>query len=240
LKTLVLSDIHGNEAALQAVLAEPHDAVLCLGDLVGYGPEPAACIRLLRAEDALGVAGNHDRALSERIPSRCSARFQWLAEATERIAAAEVSPDDLAWLGALPPRRSVRLDDVPFTLLHATPSDPLYRYRGPDPQLWRADTEATAAGTLLVGHTHLQFRLAVDGAEVVNPGSVGQPKDADPRAAYAVVEGGKVTLKRAAYDVEQTIRALEAKCALRPAAEALAALLRTGRVPEMRQERPPG
>lgn len=71
MRILVISDLHGNWAALEAVAAVPHDAVLCLGDIVGYGPQPAECLRWLRARGAHIVQGNHDRALADDLPPRC-------------------------------------------------------------------------------------------------------------------------------------------------------------------------
>jgi len=230
MRMLVLSDVHGNLPALEAVLAEAHDAVACLGDIVGYGPQPAECLALLRAEAAVAVSGNHDRAVAEGIAPRCSQRFEWLAEAVSAIARTALTSDDVAYLAALPHGATLETAGVAIALVHATPSDPLYGYRGSDARLWKRDVGSIGADVLLVGHTHIQFRLAVDEVAVINPGSVGQPKDGDARAAYAVVEDGSVTLRRVAYDVERTIRALERAPIGRAAVEVLAALLRTGRV----------
>jgi len=232
MRTLVVSDIHGNLAALEAVLDEPCDRVVCLGDIVGYGPEPAASLRLLRTHDLIAVQGNHDRAASQGVPPRCSARFQWLADATAPTSRGQLSADDRSFLSALPHWGVVECGRSRFMLVHATPSDPLYRYLGPDPISWREEVRGLEAKALLTGHTHIQFDLLVDGVRVVNPGSVGQPKDGDPRAAYAVIEDGEVILKRAAYDVERTIRAYERSRVNGAAVSALAALLRVGRVGE--------
>src|SRR6266540_975243 len=183
MKTLVLSDIHGNLAALEAVAAEPHDFLVCLGDLVGYGPQPGPCVRWVRAHAALVVQGNHDRALGDGSPAGCRAEFQWLADALAPL-------DQAAW--------AVELGSLDVDLV-------------------------------MVGHTHLQFELTLSGKRVINPGSVGQPKDGDPRAEYAVLENGACRLGRVSYDVERTVRELQATEVDRDAVADLSLLLRTGR-----------
>jgi len=240
MRTLVLSDVHGNAAALEAVLVEPHDAVACLGDIVGYGPEPGRCVRLLRDETLIAVQGNHDRALAEGVAPRCSEGFRWLADATAAVGKAQLSADDIAFLLALPRWGFLESRGVRCGLLHATPSDPLYRYLGPDDTKWKREVERIETDTLLVGHTHIQFELRCDGVRVINPGSVGQPKDGDPRAAFAVMDGRQVTLKRAEYDVERTVRAYRQVAVDRFAVAALRDLLRTGRVRVADEARTPG
>jgi putative phosphoesterase len=228
-RTLVVSDIHGNWPALEAVAAVPHDAVVCLGDVVGYGPQPAACLRWLRASGATMVQGNHDRSLADGVPSRCRVDFEWLAAATRHVARGQLTEEEKAFLRALPARREAALDGRRAVLMHAAPADPLYRYVGPDRDAWQAAVQDVDADLVLVGHTHLPFDLRFERTEVLNPGSVGQPKDGDPRAAYAVIEDGVARLERRSYPVERTVEGLES-ARLDPAAlGALAALLRTGR-----------
>jgi len=231
MKLLVLSDIHGNLAALRAVLAEPHDAVLCLGDLVGYGPRPADCVAWARESGATVVAGNHDRTLTAGTHPGCRAAFLRLAEATVCIGHEQVTGGDLAWLGELPLRHCLALP-ASTLLVHATPSDPLYRYLGPDAHEWELETAGQEAALFLVGHTHLQFEIDIGGKRVVNPGSVGLPKDGGPRAAYAVIDDVRVELKRAAYDVAETITQLAASGLDARSVTELSELLRTGSVPQ--------
>jgi putative phosphoesterase len=229
-RVLVVSDIHGNWPALEAVAAVPHDAVLCLGDVVGYGPQPAECLRWLRASGAEVVQGNHDRALAADVPPRCRPDFEWLAAAAAGIGRQQLDDVEKAFLRALPPMRSLTLDGKRVVMAHATPLDPLYSYLPPDPERWRQAVVGVDADILLVGHTHLPLDIRLDHLQVVNPGSVGQPKDGDPRAAYAVIEDGRLELARVAYPIERTVEGLEAAGVATPAREALAGLLRTGRV----------
>jgi putative phosphoesterase len=234
LTTLIISDVHGNLAALQAIDAgEQFDEVICLGDIVGYGPEPAACLHWLRERNALVVQGNHDCALGAGVPARCTPQFQWLADATYSIGEAQLTADERAYLAALPSRTVIDRGGRRLLLVHATPSDPLYGYRASTVEVWADDLSGLDADYVLVGHTHLQFELRVGATTLVNPGSAGQPKDGDPRAAYAVLENGAIRFGRAAYAVERTISALAHGGVSKMALDALAQLLRTGRVPAM-------
>jgi diadenosine tetraphosphatase ApaH/serine/threonine PP2A family protein phosphatase len=124
----------------------------------------------------------------------------------------------------------VELSGVRFLFLHATPKDPLYQYLGPDPDEWAAALVGIDADVVVVGHTHLQFDITVGRQRVVNPGSVGQPKDGDPRAAYAVIENGSIALRRVAYPVGRTVDALRDAGVVAPALDVLETLLRTGSV----------
>ncbi len=234
MKVLVLSDIHGNLAALEAVAAEPHDLLICLGDLVGYGPQPGPCVRWVRAHAALVVQGNHDRALGDGSPPGCRAEFQWLADALAPLGQAQLSPEERAYLAGLPRSALRQLDGTRYLFVHATPSDPLYRYLGPDPAAWEGEVHALDVDAVVVGHTHLQFDLPLARTHVVNPGSVGQPKDGDPRAAYAVIENGTFRLGRVRYDVERTVGELRASGVDPDAVADLSLLLRTGRTPTPR------
>jgi len=234
MRTLVISDVHGNIAALEAVLdAEPWDELVCLGDLVGYGPEPAACVELIRRHAGVVVQGNRDRALADGVPPRCRPSFEELAEVTHAIARAELTPEDLAFLRGLPRWLFMERASRRFLLVHAAPSAPLYRYREPHDPAWSREVERARADVFLVGHTHRQFEAEVEGVRIVNPGSVGQPKDGDPTAAYALIEDGEVRLGRASYPVEATVEGLAARGVPPAPRRQLAAILRSGRVPAL-------
>jgi predicted phosphodiesterase len=234
MRTLIVSDIHGNAAALEAVAGEPHDAVVCLGDIVGYGPEAGACLRWVRRHSMLVLQGNHDRALAEGVAPRCRPAFEALAAAMAPVGRAQLEAAELRWLAELPREAARDLDGVPALLLHATPSDPLYRYLGPDQDEWNREVAGLDARLLLVGHTHLPFDLSCGTTRVVNPGSVGQPKDGDPRAAYAVLENGVLRLKRTEYDVARTVTGLARSGAPPEVVADLGYLLRTGHLPSTR------
>jgi putative phosphoesterase len=238
-RTLVISDIHGNFAALEAVAAiERCDRVVCLGDIVGYGPEPRSCVRWIAQHAEIAVQGNHDRALSDGSPPGCRPQFQWLADAMAPLGRKQLAQQEITWLGGLPRWAFLHLSGLKFMFVHATPLDPLYQYLGPDPEAWSRELATIDADIVVVGHTHLQFDLDLGDKRVVNPGSVGQPKDGDPRAAYAVIDEGEVRLGRTPYPVERTVSALAASGAPRAAVEDLTLLLQSGRVPPPRESPP--
>ena len=183
------------------------------------------------------VQGNHDRANADGAPPRCRREFEWLAEAVVPLTRSQLTADDVAYLSGLPRWAETDVGGLRVLCVHATPIDPLYRYLGPDPAAWEAETAGAFPSLMFVGHTHLQFDLAAGRTRIVNPGSVGQPKDDDPRAAYALIEEDALTLKRVSYPVERTVAGLE-RGGIRPDAVAdLSSLLRTGRTPPARRER---
>ncbi len=232
MRVLVVSDVHANHEALRAVTeaeTEEPDAVLCLGDLVDYGPDPVPCVAWARANAAATVRGNHDDALARGIRCRCAASVQPLSDATQDLARRALGPEDVAWLGTLPLEARVTIGGVRFLLVHATPQDPLFTYLRPDERpAWERAVEGVDADVVLVGHTHLPMALKIGTLLVVNPGSVGQPRDGDPRAAYAVVEDGRPVLRRASYDVEATVRSLGAQTLAPDIVQGLAGILRSG------------
>jgi predicted phosphodiesterase len=228
-RVLVISDVHGNYAALKAVLSEPHDMLICLGDMVGYGPEPGACVRRILDEADLVLRGNHDHALATGAGVGCPPMFAWLAEATAALGEGQLSALERRALGALPLRSSLLIDLTPYHLVHATPTDPLHRHLEPTADEWSREVLEIGAGVLVVGHSHLQFRHHVGGRTIISPGSVGQPRHGDCRAAYMIIEDGNFMFCRVAYDVERTVAALAHSGVEPAAAAALVQLLRTGR-----------
>ena len=113
-----------------------------------------------------------------------------------------------------------------FLLVHATPRDPLDEYLLKDPEIWAKRLQNVEADIVCVGHTHMQFNMQVNGVVVLNPGSVGLPRDGDPRAAFAIIDDNKIELKRMAYPIEETIARIEAMPWPRRAKEISASVLR--------------
>ncbi|HZT23873.1 MAG TPA: metallophosphoesterase family protein [Verrucomicrobiae bacterium] len=235
MKMLLISDIHGNWPALQAVLAAEPDAdqILCLGDLVNYGPQPAECVawamQTLTSEWL--IQGNHDRAVGRDEEPRASTPYQALAAATQEWSRQTLTPEMKHFLAALQPLQRFQLNEFICAACHAVPSDPLYAYLPETASVPLWESELNGIGWpdfLFLGHTHQPTKARFRRTLVVNPGSVGQPKDGNPRAAYAIWEDGEVTLRRAAYDVEETIRAYR-RTGLNPQTiDTLAEVLRTG------------
>jgi putative phosphoesterase len=208
LKTLILSDIHGNLPALEAILNEerPFNRCLFLGDVVDYGPFPKECIAFLVQNMTAGVCGNHDNALARNEDCGCRGDFKRFSEETRAWHKTLLDPDDMKFLASLPTITKCHIDGESLLLAHATPGGDLFRYLQEDEV--EDAMEGIADEFVLLGHTHIQFKKYVGHTLVVNPGSVGLARDGG-RACYAVLLDGKMSLRRIEYDVEATIAALE-------------------------------
>ena len=216
MRVLVLSDIHSNIDALDAVLAMAPavDEVWHLGDVVGYGPEPDAVVDRLRGLGARGVRGNHDAAA---VGGREIELFNVDARRAMEWTRAAISDVTRAWLAALP--EVIERED--FTLVHGSPRDPIWEYVTSTP-VARAGIAALETRHGLHGHTHIAIAyLDEDGVVdtmspgagsllelgdrrgLLNPGSVGQPRDGIPTASWLVLDttAGTATWQRTAYDV---------------------------------------
>jgi putative phosphoesterase len=199
----VISDVHGNKVALDAVFEDmpPVDAVVCAGDVVGYNPWHADCVEALRDRSVPTVAGNHDRA----VAGGNRFGFNSMAGAGVRHASETLSAEQIEWLDTLPPRREEF--DGRVRIAHGHPQEPnRYTYPAEFGPEMLADEQV-----LVLGHTHHQAHEQFDEGIVMNPGSVGQPRDGDPRAAYAVLDLGDlaVTEHRVAYDIDRVQKGVE-------------------------------
>ena len=227
MRIAIVSDIHSNLPSFEAVLLHAEaggrvDALWCLGDLVGYGPHPNECIAQLRRYEHRAVAGNHDLAACGRMGTE---EFNEAAAAAAQWTAGQLSDAARAYLEELP----LVVTEGDFTLVHGSLRWPEWEYLLSSEQA-QAHLELQQTPYGLVGHSHLTFvceedapprlRPTVDGERVelgsqrliLNPGSVGQPRDGDPRAAYALYdsEARAVTYHRVEYDIGATQRAMEA------------------------------
>lgn len=209
MRIAILSDIHGNMEALEAI-NEPFDELWVLGDLVNYGPEPGAVVDFIRRCAAVVVRGNHDNAIGNGRDPQCSPPFREMAQQMQAYTTAVLDEPQKSYLRSLPVTASRFVDGRRFFLCHATPTDPLFRYLSPEPAEWRREAEAVDADVLLVGHTHLPFDLRLGERRVLNPGSVGQPKHGAPEACYAIWDSGSVELKAVRYRVDETARKVRA------------------------------
>lgn len=223
MRIAVLSDVHANLVALDAVLAalRPFDALWHLGDVVGYGPHPDEVVDRLRSAGALGVCGNHDAAAVGRIDTDL---FNTDARIAIEWTARRIEPSTRRWLEELPERR----EEGDFSLVHGSPRDPIWEYVY-STQVARASLAAFSTPYCLVGHTHVPLVFRADGERIqelgpgedggltldsrralVNPGSVGQPRDRDPRAAGMTIDTERrtVTWHRITYDIARTQEAM--------------------------------
>jgi len=218
MKTLLISDIHANLTALEAVLADAgsFDAAWCLGDLVGYGPDPNECVERVAALPNLQcVMGNHDAAALRRIEIDA---FNPEARAALLWTQQRLSPANIAFLSQLP--EMITVDQI--TLAHGSPRQPIWEYLL-DTRTATVNFDYFDTLYCFVGHTHLPViyylpddqrmahlivpenttQVTLAPRAIINPGSVGQPRDRDPRAAYALLDMDDYTWAwhRVAYDI---------------------------------------
>lgn len=221
MRVAVISDIHSNLHALEAVLADVDrarpDAIWCLGDIVGYGPMPDECCLVVEQRAAISLCGNHDLGvrgdleLDDFAPDAAAA-VSW----TRGV----LSPQAWSFLAGLEPTGEAE----GLQLFHASPRDPVWEYILSD-RAALAALEATSAPVVLVGHSHVPLAVTVDGGELagghapagteielgerrwlLNPGSVGQPRDGDPLAAWLLLDlgAGHASFRRVDYPIAKT------------------------------------
>lgn len=219
----IIADIHSNLTAFKAVLADIErrggaDELWCLGDIVGYGPEPHECIELLRQNKHVCVAGNHDLAAIGRINT---SDFNHDAAIACRWTTRQLNLEDVRYLEGLP----LVMERDGFTLVHGSPREPIWEYVISVSSARESFTRFESQ-FCLVGHSHvpLVFRYSEIGdcilgpfsansgiflgkeRLIINPGGLGQPRDGDPRASYAIYDrdANMVRLYRVAYDIYAT------------------------------------
>lgn len=222
MKYAILSDIHGNLEALQVAFAsldrEGVDQVICLGDIVGYGADPDACVDLIRARCEVTIQGNHDSAVvgstsTETFTRRAQLSTDWTRE--------QLTPENLEWLNTLPLNRT--LDR--FLVVHSSPLDPREWYYVLQQSMANDAFRHFEERLCFVGHSHVPvvFRESGDRGEapgeleieldendryLINIGSVGQPRDGDPRLAYGLYDSNRHSIRivREEYDHESASR----------------------------------
>lgn len=227
MRILVLADIHANWPALAAI-DERFDACLFVGDLVDYATDPVPCIEWVRRHASAAVRGNHDHAVAQRVPVRKGSGLGPLAAATRPVHWELLSPSQTKYLARLPVTQRTSIDGKTFYLVHATPRDPFDEYLRDDPTAWLARLDAIDADFVCVGHTHTQFHLDLGRVQVLNPGSVGQPRDGDARCAYAIIDRGRVELRRVEYDIDATLDNMRSRGVDDQTLELAELVLRTG------------
>lgn len=221
MRIAVISDIHSNLHALEAVLAdveaESSDEIWCLGDVVGYGPRPNECADIVRERAAVVLVGNHDLAATGKL---ATSDFGPLAAESAHWTERALGAGQAAWLRTLEPAATRE----GLELYHGSARDPVWEYVLTE-EAALENLELTTAPIVLVGHSHLALALSWDGKRLdgglarggtevattgarwlVNPGSVGQPRDSDPRAAWLLIDIAteRATFRRVPYPIEQT------------------------------------
>lgn len=230
MRYLIVSDIHANQTALEAVLADAgeYDLIWCLGDLVGYGPSPNECVERLREFPHISLAGNHDWAALGKLDI---ASFNSDARTASVWTQQELSTASREYLDSL----LTNTVEGQFTLAHASPRQPVWEYVL-DPLIAQRNFAYFQTPFCLVGHTHMPIifhqptddpdgcetwlppfpqplSLEIKGQLIINPGSVGQPRDGDSRASYAILDTEAMTWehRRVEYAIEITQERMRAR-----------------------------
>lgn len=203
MKIAIISDIHSNLEAFQAVLKDIKKRkirkILCAGDIVGYNANPDECIDLIKENKILSVMGNHDL---------CCANLEkigWFNEYGQQAALWQnkiLTLKNKQFLLKLP--KSIKKDNL--FIVHGSPSDELYEYVFPETSPWdlRKFFNLTKRQILIMGHTHTPFIKKFRNKLIINPGSVGQPRDANPRASYCILDNKNLKAKivRIPYNID--------------------------------------
>jgi predicted phosphodiesterase len=174
------------------------------------------------------IRGNHDHGVAQFVRVHGKNGFKYLTGVTREVTQERLSADDRRFLSTLPVSKRTTIDGVKFLFVHATPRDPLDEYSIADVDFWSRRLADVDAQVICVGHTHHPYILEVGDKLVINSGSVGQPRDSDPRASYAIIENQRVELKRIEYAVEDTITTVLQSNLPEPAKALLAEVFRTG------------
>lgn len=201
----VIADIHSNLPALERVLGETKGMkVFCLGDLVGYNPFPNEVVELLRQTNIPSIRGNHDYAVITGDTSWFNPVAARAIEWTRKV----ITDENLEFLEGLP-----IIHDNEFYAVHGSPRNPLEEYVFPDypAEILSGFFEYTESKAMALGHTHIPFVRRLDKGIVFNPGSIGQPRDMNPKASYAVFETGDnyVEIKRVEYGISEVSSAIK-------------------------------
>lgn len=232
MRLLLLADIHANLEALETVLDVPHDRTICLGDIVDYGPDPDRCIDLLRKKNITTVRGNHDNAVAFKVDCQCGYKYRHLSVATREYTWEILDRSRIEYLQKLPLLIKEEIDGKRLYFTHANPRS-MFEYikpETPDEEILRmieGAPEPLDADFLAIGHSHIPMNRKLGSLTIINPGSVGQPRDRDIRAGCAVfeTETEEIEFLRLEYDIDAVCEKIKERM---PHAEELTGILRRG------------
>jgi putative phosphoesterase len=229
MRLLLMSDIHANLEALHAILENvKYDRIFCMGDLVDYGPDPRGCIDWVRDNGVPTIRGNHDNAVALHVDCGCGYTYKHLSEASREYTWRSIGEKDEAFLKGLPLTATFEIDGIRVMMAHGSP-DSFFDYLYPDTPAEKLESYVSDVNCdyLFLGHTHKPAVLKTSKAIILNPGSIGQPRDHDWRASCMVLdtETRKTDIIRIKYDIDRTCEKIRASM---PEAGELEAILRRG------------
>jgi putative phosphoesterase len=204
----IISDIHANLPALEAVIRELRkhrpSEILHAGDIVGYNPFPNECIELIRKEGIRSIGGNHDRAALTGDVSWFNDNAAEAALWTKKT----LRDESVGYLQTLKPREELRLGQRKFLMVHGSPTDDNEYVMPMEEKYW--PYKDLDVDVLIMGHTHVQWSDRFGKLRVLNPGGLGQPRDGSPKAAFAILDTDTLDIKlhRIEYDINRTAKAI--------------------------------
>ena len=206
MRLLIISDVHANLPALDAILSkERFDKILCAGDVVDYGPHPNEVIEALRSLNTICVMGDHEYAVLTGRMDFFNPYAAWCVEWTRKV----LKDSNKEWLRTLRTSERLLIDGKTLAVYHGSPFDPLWEYvfPGVPKDYLKTIIRETRADVVILGHTHIPMIFEWRGKFIINPGSVGQPRDGDPRASYVLLDTKKMEIKirRVEYDIDRTV-----------------------------------
>jgi len=224
MRILIISDVHSNLEALESVLEEDFDKMVFLGDGIDYGPNPVETLNILMEKSDVYILGNHDNANAYHTDCKCGEKMHTISVHSRELHTLKVLEEShLEFFRGQSPMKYFTLDGINFLAAHATIRNPLYNYLFPCDDEEKFQKELTESpqylymnygvrnepDIILLGHTHIPVVKNYKGKIVLNPGSVGQPRDGVWMTSYAVIEDGNLSLKRKKYPVEKTIQKIK-------------------------------
>lgn len=229
MRLLLISDIHGNIEALNAILENTRfDKIVCMGDLVDYGPDPMAVIDWIRNNNIPTIKGNHDNAVALHVDCGCGYKYKHLSEATREYTWQKITQKEEEFLMSLPLSIDMDVDNLKIKAIHGSPQS-FFDYIFPDTPADRVEspTEGITCDYMFAGHTHVPMIMKTERFTILNPGSTGQPRDNDWRTSCIIFDTSakEPEIVRLKYDIEETIRKITASM---PHADELEAILRRG------------
>ncbi|MEL9998488.1 MAG: YfcE family phosphodiesterase [Thermoplasmata archaeon] len=231
-KIIIISDIHGNFDSLKTLDSENYDFLVFAGDAVDYGPEPEKVVDFLIKNAYKSVMGNHDAANAFDIDCKCSEKYHEISVITRKYFKKNLNKRHLNFLGLLPMFNNFEIDGIKFTMVHASLMDYLYDYVLPetDDKTLLYKFKNTESDFVIFGHTHLPMIKKINKTTFINPGSLGQPRDGDIRASFAILDTktGEVKIIRKEYDVKETIRKINEQGLENNIKDSLSKILLTG------------
>jgi protein phosphatase len=214
MRTLIIADIHGNVAPLEKVLKEEtYDLLICLGDMVDYGPFPNEVVQIIKENANLCVMGNHDYSVA--FDKECPGTTREFKEITYKLReyfSYQIDSENLQFIKSLPYFIEEDIDNSRIFAVHASAKDPLGDYVTFDLGIEFIKEKMIINDNykkVLYGHTHRSGIIKIGDTEVINPGSLGFPRERHPFPTYGIIENGKFEVKRVSYDREKLIREIK-------------------------------